>query len=106
MWSFASTARILTPGTSRVRARSSRAIAPQPMMTTRGAGVVTRPSGDAGTALVDESTGRFGGHAGVTAISVRPDRHAELFVERSATDEDDVVVADAAVLERLDHDLH
>src|SRR5688572_1955896 len=102
----ASTASTLTPGTPRVSASSSRASAPQPMTTTRGGMVGTAASGDAGTALVDEAPGRLRGHAGIAAVGIRADRHAEFLVEWRAADEDDVVIAHAAVLERLDDDLH
>src|SRR5829696_5680755 len=102
----ASTASTLTAGSPRVRASSSRASAPQPMTTTRGVMLRVAASGDAGTALVDKTPGGLRGHAGIAAIGVRPDGQAELLVQWGAADEDDVVVAHAAVLERLDHDLH
>src|SRR5215210_4654263 len=55
-----------------------------------------------GTALVDEPSGRLGGNAGVAAIGVRTNRHPELLVQRRSADQDDVVVAHPAVLQRLD----
>ena len=48
-----------------------------------------------------ERAGRLGGDAGIAAVGVGADRRAELLVQRRAADQHDVVVADAAVLERL-----
>src|SRR5690349_12840128 len=106
MCNRASTPRTLTPGTSRVSASSSRARAPQPMTTRRtGRSTSAASSGrDAGTALVDQPTGRLRGDARVTTVGIRADRHPELLIERRATDEDDVVVAQVAILEGLDDD--
>src|SRR4029453_4902422 len=58
------------------------------------------------TALVDQAARRLGGDTRVAAVRVGPDGQPELFVQRRPADEDDVVVADPAVLEGLDHDLH
>src|SRR6188768_35346 len=93
MWSRASTQWTLTPGMPLVRASSSRASAPQPMTTTRGAVVPGSTSGvDASTTLVDQAPRRLGGHARIAAVGIGPDGHAELLVERRAAHEDDVVV--------------
>src|SRR6188768_3394664 len=110
MWRRASTPSTRMPGMPAVIARSSRASAPQPTMTSRGAtsaeaSVGTR-SGRTGAALVDEPPRCLGGHAGVAAVGIGSHRRPEFLVERRATDQDDVVIADAAILEGLDHDLH
>src|SRR6185436_6415503 len=102
MWRRASTPSTRTPGMPAVRASISRASAPQPTMTSR----VGTSSGRTGAALVDEPARGLGGHARIAAVRVGADGRPELLVERRATDEHDVVVADAAVLEGLDDDLH
>src|SRR5262245_35346822 len=101
MWRRASTPSTRTPGSPAVNARSSRASAPQPTMTSRGAS-----SRGTGSALVDEPAGRLRGDTGVAAVSIGPDRGPELLVQRRAADEDDVVLADALVLQRLNDHLH
>src|SRR6476660_9735720 len=106
MWRRASTASMRTPGIPRVNASISRARAPQPTMTSRVGVRSGCASGRTGAALVDEPAGGLGGDTGVAAIGVRANGSPELLVERRPTDEDDVVLPDAAVLERLDDDLH
>src|SRR4051812_32051997 len=106
----ASTPSTRMPGIPGVIARSSRASAPHPTMTRRvgtsvGTCVGTR-SGRTGAALVDEPARGLRGHSGITTVGIGPDRRPELLVERRATDEHDVVIADAAVAQCLDHDLH
>src|SRR5688500_15762982 len=107
-----------TFGRCRVSATSSLASAPQPTIRTRGCadspcwrGMTLRGPADAGpriagTSLVDQAARGLGGNTGVATVGVRPDRHPELLVERRPADEDDEVVAQAAILERLDDDLH
>src|SRR6188508_3646952 len=106
MWRRASTPSTRTPGIPRVSAIISRARAPQPTMTSR-VGMRSGPaSGRTGAALVDEPAGGLRGDTGIAAIGIGTDSGSELLVQGGATDEDDVVLPDAAVLERLDDDLH
>src|SRR5438477_11662324 len=91
----------------RVSATSSGARAPQPMTS----GGRAPPTGsaldrDTGAALLDQLGGRLDRDRGVAAVRVRADRLAELLVQRSPADEDDVVVADAPLLELAHDDLH
>src|SRR3954452_5259440 len=110
MWRRASTPSTLMPGIPAVIASSSRASAPQPTMTSRigtsaGTCAGTR-SGRTGAALVDQPARGLGRPASVAAIGIGSARRSELLVERRATDQDDVVIADPAVTECLDDDLH
>src|SRR5687768_3671952 len=104
LWRVAGRQVMSTLGRWRVSATSSLASAPQPTIRTRAAGSAS--GRDAGTSLVDQAAGRLGGNAGIATVGVRPDRHPELLVERRPAHEDDEVVAQAAILERLDDDLH
>src|SRR5262245_45687256 len=106
IWSRASTPSTFTPGMPAVMASSSRASAPQPTITSFGA--VASEDALCGTcaALVDEPARSLGSDASVAAIGIGPDGRPELLVQRRAADEHDVVVADALVPKRLDHDLH
>jgi hypothetical protein len=54
----------------------------------------------------DEFLGRFHRHGGVPAIGVGADGRAEFLVQRRAAHQNDVVVADALFVQRVDHDLH
>jgi hypothetical protein len=54
----------------------------------------------------DQRLGGFHRDAGVTAIGVGTDSLAELLVQRRATDQHDVVVAQALFLEGVDDHLH
>src|SRR3990170_1268784 len=89
----------------RVSATSSWASAPHPMTRGRPLSAGTA-SGDLRTALLNEHTSRLRGDCGVAAIGVGAHGLAELLVQRRATDEHDVVVPHAALLELLDDDLH
>src|SRR6476659_4434195 len=106
MWRRASTASTRTPGIPRVSASISRARAPQPTMTSRVGMRSGCASGRTGAALVDEPAGGLRGDTGVAAIGVGADSRPEFLVEWRPADETDVVLPDAAVLERLDDDLH
>src|SRR6188472_601257 len=106
MWRRASTPSMRTPGIPRVSAIISRARAPQPTMTSRVGMRSGRVSGRTGAALVDEPAGGLGGDTGVAAIGVGTDSGPELLVQGRAANQDDVVLPDATVLERLDDDLH
>src|SRR5690606_13514365 len=86
----------------RTSATSSRARAPQAM---------TRVSADTraalrGAPLPDELLRDLDGRRRVAAIGVGADGLAEILVERRTADHDDVVVANAALLHRVDDDLH
>src|SRR5688572_4179872 len=54
----------------------------------------------------DELLGGLGRDRRVAAVGVGPDRPPELLVERGATAQHDVAVAQAPLAERVDHDLH
>ena len=63
----------------------------------------------AGGRLWRRAMKRLGGldrDRGIAAIGVGADRLGERLVQRRAADQDDVVVADAVLLQRVDHDLH
>src|SRR5262245_52880050 len=92
-------------------ASTSRAIAPHARTSTSGrAASKTRSSSGSSsgcsTASHDERLGGLRGDGCVATVRVRTDRLAELLVQRGATDEDDVVVANALLLQGLDDDLH
>src|SRR5688500_17190940 len=109
LWSVAGRQLMSTFGRSFVSATSSRARAPQPTTSTRGAAVAAlrRDAGTlGGSALVDQAPRGLGRDTRIAAVGVRPDGHAELLVQRRAADQHDVVVPDLAVLEGLDDDLH
>src|SRR6185436_3059506 len=111
-WSFAGRQRTVTfsqPFRSMI-ARTLLAIAPHASTSTSGRSASkTRSSSgrrSCCTAGHDESLGGLGGDGCVAAVRVCADRLAELLVQGSPSDEDDVVVPDAFLLERVDDDLH
>src|SRR3990170_5988975 len=111
-WSLAGRQRTVTfrQPLSRITASTSRAIAPQPRMSTSGRSASrTRSSSGRSsccTAGQDKGLGGFHGNGCVAAICVRADRLAEVFVQGGTADEDDGGGADPLLLQRLDHDLH
>mmetsp|Transcript_5755 Transcript_5755/g.10013 ORF Transcript_5755/g.10013 Transcript_5755/m.10013 type:complete len:234 (+) Transcript_5755:258-959(+) len=54
----------------------------------------------------DPFLGSFDGNSGVAAIGIRPDGLAEFVVQGRAADQNDIIVADAFLVHRVDDNLH
>ena len=91
-----------------IAASVSRASAPQAIRSVRGgvhAAHARRGAADV-VAARDVVLGGLDRDRGVAAVGVGTHRVGEGLVQRRAADQDDIVVADALLLHRVDHDLH
>src|SRR6185436_17091700 len=96
-----------------ITASTSRAIAPHATTSTRPEGppasasnVTSSSSSRGGTAGHHQGLGGLGSDGGIATIRVGTHRLAEFLVQGCAADQHDVVVADALLDHRVDHDLH